>query len=167
MTSTGAAFAIKVSNMGQHRHPLQASHLVLQQTPTVAVGDLRSGTHNVRTAVALSLTVSQGSSARSAGCLFTNGVSRLTGIDADLILAAAVTTSLQFQQVMNSVVELALMSPFPANFAAPSPRWHATIAAPGTAIIISSAQKACEKVTCLMSPAANSAVKDFRVDYHG
>ena len=70
MMSIGAGFAIKISNMGQHRHPLQASHLVLQQTPMVAVGDLLCGTHNVRTAVALSLTVPKGSSARSWGRLF-------------------------------------------------------------------------------------------------
>ena len=74
MMSIGAAFAIKISNMGQHRHPLQASHLVLQQTPMVAVGDLLRGTHNVRSAVAPSLTVSKGSVARSSGRLFTNVV---------------------------------------------------------------------------------------------
>ena len=74
MMIIGAAFVINISNMGQRRHRLQASHLVLQQTPMVAVGDLLCGTHNVRTAVAPSLTVPKGSFARSLGRLFTNVV---------------------------------------------------------------------------------------------
>ena len=89
-----------------------------------------------RIAVALSSTVSKGSSAHSAGRLFTNGASRLTGRNADLILAAAVTAILQLRQVKNPVVDLAFMSPFPAKFAARSLRRHATIAASGPAMSI-------------------------------
>ena len=71
MMSIGAAFVINISNMGQHRHRLQASYLAMQQTSMVAVGELLCGTRNVRTAVALSLTVPKGSSARRSGRLFT------------------------------------------------------------------------------------------------
>ena len=136
MTTTGAASAIEVSRMGQHRHLQQASHLVLQQISMVALGDLRGSTHSVWTAVALSLPVSKGSFAHSAGRLFTNGALRPTRRNADLILAALVTVVLQMRQVKNPVVKLVFMSPFPAKFAARSLRRHARNAATGPAISI-------------------------------